>query len=53
VGKPEGKKPIGRSKHRWVDNGEMDLVEIGRGVDWIGKDKGRALVNCVINLRVP
>jgi hypothetical protein len=58
VGKPEGKRPIGRPRRRWVDNVKMDLLEIGwGGVDWIGlaqdRDKWRALVNAVMNLRVP
>jgi hypothetical protein len=58
VGKPEGKRPLGRPKHRWVDNIKMGLLEIGwGGVDWIGlaqdRDKWRALVNAVMNLRVP
>jgi hypothetical protein len=58
VGKPEGKRPLGRPRHRWVDNIKMDLLEIGwGGVDWIGlaedRDKWRALVNVVINLKVP
>jgi hypothetical protein len=58
VGKPEGKKPLGRRRHRWVDNIRMDLGEVGWGdVDWIGLAKGknrwRALVNSVLNLRVP
>jgi hypothetical protein len=58
VGTPEGKRPLGRPKHRWVDNIKIDLLEIGLGgVDWIGlaqdKDKWRALVNAVMNLRVP
>jgi hypothetical protein len=58
VGKPEGKKPLGRSRRRWVDNIEMDLVEIGwSGVDWIGlaqdRDSYRGLANVVVNLRVP
>jgi hypothetical protein len=53
VGKPEGKRPLVRPRHRWVD-----LLEICWGsVDWIGlaqdRDKWRALVNAVINLRVP
>jgi hypothetical protein len=57
VGKPEGKRPLGRPRRRWVDNIKMDLLEIGwGGVDWIGlaqdRDKWRALVNVVINLRV-
>jgi hypothetical protein len=53
VGKPEGKRPLGRPRRRWVD-----LSEIGwGGVDWIGlaqdREKWRALVNAVMNLRVP
>jgi hypothetical protein len=58
VGKPEGKGPLGRPKRRWVDNIKMDLrvVEWG-GVDWIDiaqdRDQGMALVNTVLNLRVP
>jgi hypothetical protein len=58
VGKPEGKRPLGRPKRRSVDNIKMDLLEIGwGGVDWIGlaqdRDRWRALVNSVLNLRVP
>jgi hypothetical protein len=58
VGKPEGKRPIGRPRWRWVDNIRMDLGEVGWGdVDWIGlaqgRDKWRALVNVVMNLQVP
>jgi hypothetical protein len=58
VGKPERKIPLGRPRHRWVDNIKIDLVEIGwGGVDWIGlaEDTGkwRALVNVVINILVP
>jgi hypothetical protein len=54
---PEGKRPLRRPRRRWVDNIKMDLLEIGwGGVDWIGlaqdKDKWRALVNAVVNLRV-
>jgi hypothetical protein len=57
VGKPEGKSPLGRSRRRWVDNIKIDLLQIGwGGVDWIGlaqdRDKWRALVNAVMNLRV-
>jgi hypothetical protein len=58
MGKPEGKRPLGRSRRRWVDNIKMDLLEIGLdGVDWIAlaqdRDKWRALVNSIMNLRVP
>jgi hypothetical protein len=57
VGKPEGKRPLGRPRCRWVDV-KMDLSEMGwGGVDWIGlaqdKYKWIALVNAVMNLRVP
>jgi hypothetical protein len=57
VGKPEGKRPLGRPRHRWLDNIKMDLLEIGwGGVDWIGlpqdRNKWRAVVNAVMNLRV-
>jgi len=58
VGKPEGKRTLGRPGLRWEDNIKMDLQEVGcRGMDWIdlAQDKGRwrALVNAVMNLRVP
>jgi hypothetical protein len=58
VGKPEGKKPLGRPRHRWEDNIRMDLKEIGwDGMDWIDlaqdRDQWRALVNTVMDLRVP
>jgi hypothetical protein len=58
VGRPEGKRPLGRPRRRWEDNIEMDLREIGFGdVDWIhlaqDRDRCRALVNMVMNLRVP
>jgi hypothetical protein len=56
VGKPEGKKPLGRSRCRWVDNIEMDLIEIGCCVDWncLSQIKGewRILMNAVIKFRV-
>jgi hypothetical protein len=51
-GKPEGKRPLGRSRRRWVDNIKMDLREMGwDGVDW--RDQWRALVSTILNLRVP
>jgi hypothetical protein len=58
VGKPDGKGPLVRPRRRWVDNIKMDLLEIcWGGVDWIGlaqdRDKWRALVSAVMNLRVP
>jgi hypothetical protein len=58
VGKPEGKRQLGRPRRRWVDNIKMDLGEVGRSdVDLIGltqdKYRWRALVNSVLNLRVP
>jgi hypothetical protein len=54
----EGRRPLGRSRRRWEDNIKMDLREIGFGVvDWIhwaqDRDRWRALVNTVVNLRVP
>jgi hypothetical protein len=57
VGKPEGKRPLGIPRRRWVNNIRMDLVEVEWGdVDWIGlaqdRDRWRALVNSVLNLRV-
>jgi hypothetical protein len=58
VGKPEGKSQLGKPRRRWVDNIRMYLGEVGWGhVDWIGlakdKNRWRALVNSVLNLRVP
>jgi hypothetical protein len=57
VEKPEGKRPLGRPRRRWVDNIRMDLGEVGWGdVDWIrlaqDRNRWRALVNWVLNLRV-
>jgi hypothetical protein len=58
VGKPEGRRPLGRPRRRWVDNIKMDRREIGwDGVDWIDmaqdRDQWRTLMNTVLNLRVP
>jgi hypothetical protein len=58
VGKPEEKRPLGRPRRRWVDNIKMDLREIGwDGMYWIdlaqNRDPWRALVNTVMNFRVP
>jgi hypothetical protein len=58
VGKPEGKRPLGRPRRRWIDNIMMDLLEIGLSVvGWIGlaqnRYRWRALVNSVMNLQVP
>jgi hypothetical protein len=58
VGKPEGKRPLGRPSRRWVDNIEMDLRELGcDGMDWIelaqDRDQWRAFVNTVMDLPVP
>ena len=58
VGKPDGKKPLGRPRHRWEDNIKMNLQEVGcGGMDWIevaqDRDRWRAFVNAVMNLWVP
>jgi len=58
VGKPEGKRPLGRPRHRWEDNIMIVLKEVGcRGMDWIklaqDKDRWQALVTVVMNLQVP
>jgi hypothetical protein len=58
VGKPEGKRPLGRPRRRWINNIKMDLFEIGLSVvDWVGlaqdRYKWRTLVNTVMNLRGP
>jgi hypothetical protein len=58
VGKPEGRRPLGRLRYKWEDNIEMDLRETGFGdVDWIhwaqDRDRWQALVNMVMYLRVP
>ena len=58
VGKPEGKRPLGRPRRRWMDNIRMGLQEVGCGyMDWIGlaqdRDRWRTLVSAVMNLRAP
>jgi hypothetical protein len=58
VGTPEGKRPLGRQRRRWIDNIKMDLLEIGLSVvDWIGlaqdRYRWRALVISVMNFRIP
>jgi len=58
VGKPEGKRPLERTRRRWVDNIRMDLQEVGCGyMEWTGlvqdRDRWRTLVSAVMNLRVP
>ena len=58
MGKPEGKRPRGKSRRRWEDNIKMDLQEVGSGsMDWIelaqDRDRWRALVTAVMNLLVP
>ena len=58
VGKPEGRRPLGRPRRRWVDNIRMDLKDVGCGYkDWIGlaqdRESWQTLVSAVMNLRVP
>jgi len=58
MGKPEGKMPVGRPRHRWEDNIKMDLQEVGWGsMDWIdlvrNRDRSQASVNTVMNLQIP
>ena len=58
VGEPEGKRPLGRPRRRWLDNIRMDLQEVGcMHVDWIGlaqdRDSWRTVLSAVMNLRVP
>ena len=57
VGKPEGRRPLGRPRRRWEDNIKIDLQEVGcGGMDWIhlahDRDRWRAVVNAVMNLRI-
>jgi len=58
VGKPEGKRPLGRPRFRWVDNIRIDLQEVVSGyMDWIGlaqdRNRWRMLLSAIMNLRVP
>jgi hypothetical protein len=57
VGRPDGKRPLGRPRHRWEDNIKRGIRIVVGGMDWIAlaqdRDRGRALVNAVMNLRVP
>jgi hypothetical protein len=57
VGRPEGRRPLGRPRCRWEDDIKMDLQEVGLGVDWIDmaqdRDRWQTVVNEVMNLRVP
>ena len=58
LGKPEGRRPLGRPRRRWVDNIRMNLQEVGFGyMDWIGlaqdREMWRTLVSAVMNFRVP
>jgi hypothetical protein len=54
VERPEGRRPLGRPKHRWEDNIKMNLEAVGWGMDWIelahDRDRWRAVVNAVLNL---
>ena len=58
MGKHEGNRPLGRTRHRWEENIMMNLQEVGyKGMDWIDltqdRDRWQALINAVINLQVP
>ena len=57
MGKPEGKRPLGKPRHRWEDNIKKDLREVGGGGYWMelaqDRDRWRALVNTVMKFRVP
>jgi hypothetical protein len=56
-GRPQGRRPLGRPRRRWEDNITMDLQEVGWGMGWIelpqDRDRWRAVVNAVMNLRIP
>jgi hypothetical protein len=57
VGKPDGKRPLGRPRRRWEDNIKIELQEVGWGIDWLdlaqNRDRWHAPANPVMNLRVP
>jgi hypothetical protein len=57
VGRPEGRRPLGRPRRRWDDNIKMDVQDVGWGIDWIeltqDRDRWRAVVNALVNLGVP
>jgi hypothetical protein len=57
VGRPDGRRPLGRSRRRWENNIKIGLQEVGWGIDWIelaqDRDRWRALANAVMTLRVP
>jgi hypothetical protein len=57
MGRPEGRRPLGRPRRRWKKNIKIDLQDLGWGMDWIelaqDRDRWRAVVNEVMNLRVP
>jgi hypothetical protein len=57
MGRHEGRRPLGRPRHRWEDNIKMDHQEVGWGMDWLelaqGRDRWQAFVNAVMNLWVP
>jgi hypothetical protein len=57
LGNPEGRRPLGGPRRRWGDNIKMDHLEVGCGMDWIDlaedRDRWRAVVNAIMNLRIP
>jgi hypothetical protein len=57
VGRPEGRRPLGRPRYRWEDNIKMHLQEVGWGMNWIDlaqdRDRWRAVMNAVMNLLIP